>query len=84
MLPHLCEGILWAKRNSLQGKQIDISKCYSARPHGGSCLQKVIPRQVMGVLTNCPLGNVRELADLIERAVVLAQVLIAELQAFPC
>ena len=48
---------------------------------------KAIPKQAMEILTNCPWkGNVRELANLIERAVILShgdelEVPIAELQA---
>lgn len=51
---------------------------------------KLIPMQAMEVLTNSPWkGNVRELANFIERAVILSQgeeleVPIAELQAPPC
>ena len=48
-----------------------------------------IPRHAMEVLTNCPWeGNVRELANFIERAVILTrgeklQVPIAELRPLP-
>jgi formate hydrogenlyase transcriptional activator len=48
---------------------------------------KLIPRQAMEMLTNCPWkGNIRELANFIERAVILTrgeilQVPLAELQA---
>jgi formate hydrogenlyase transcriptional activator len=50
---------------------------------------KSIPKQVMGILSNCPWnGNVRELANFIERAVILShgeelEVPVAELQT-PC
>jgi hypothetical protein len=53
---YLCQGILWAKGNSLQGIDMGTLKLHSVCPHEGNCLQKVTRRWRFGRSTH---GQIR-------------------------